>query len=264
MKIRRFVLKAEHAIDRLLGVYNNRLPATTYAPLKELARQYGLEIVTNARSEDDEIEFEQPSATQIKIYANLLASELAIYPTEIFQLCNIERLVLCANLRSLHHKVSGLTDMGLFKIDTLFLDLSHASKYWDFSRRTFHHELFHAIDFSDSLEGFIDTEWRKLNPGDYKYFANEDNFRATEITTAGFITAYSMRSAIEDKAELYSYMVMASEQVNARCTSDPVLARKVERMKTLLLKFSPAYDESFWTKMQNRADQIARIKGTKN
>lgn len=260
MKIRRFVLKAEKAIDRIFGVYNNRLPATNYSPLKDLSQKFGLEIVTGARSENEDIEFECPSETQIKIYAKLLASELAIYPAEIFKQSNIERLVLCTNLRSLHHKVSGLTDMGLFKIDTLYLDLSHAEKHWDFSRRTFHHELFHAIDYSDSIEGYIDTEWRKLNSADYKYFANDDNFRAAEVTTAGFLTAYSTRSAIEDKAELYSYMVMDYKHVQKRCLHDVVLARKVERMKSLLRNFSHHYDDLFWDKIHKRADQITRIK----
>lgn len=263
MKIRRFVLKAEHVIDKLLGVYNNRLPATNYVPLKELGERFGLEIVTDASAQDDDIEYDRPSDTQLKIYAKLLTSELAIYPPNIFNLCNIERLVLCTDLRTMRHKVSGLTDMGLFKIDTLFLDLSHAAKYWDFSRRTFHHELFHAIDFSDSIEGFVDTDWRKLNAEDYKYFANDENFRSAEVSTAGFLTAYSTRSAIEDKAELYSYLVMAHEHVEDRCQTDLVLARKVKRLKALLRDFSPHYDETFWNKMQNRADQIARIKGRK-
>ncbi len=158
MKIRKFVLKAEKAIDRLLGVYNNRLPATNYIPLKELGEKYALEIVTDACSDNEDIEFNRPSATQVKIYTTLLASELAVYPPEFIKQSNVERLVLCTNLRSLHHKVAGLADMGLFRIDTLFLDLSHAAKNWHFTRRAFHHELFHAIDFSDSMEGYIDTE----------------------------------------------------------------------------------------------------------
>ena len=263
MKIRRFVLKAEHAIDRLLGVYNNRLPATYYAPLKELGKKYGLEIVTDASSAEEEVQFDRPSHTQVKIYTNLLFSELAVYPPEFIQQSNVERLVLCTNLRSFHHKISGLTDMGLFKIDTLFLDLSHAAKNWNFSRRTFHHELFHAIDFSDSLEGYIDTEWRKLNSEDYRYFATDDNFRANEIDTAGFLTVYSTRSVIEDKAELYSYLVIDHTAVQTRCLKDQILARKVERLKQLLRNFSEHCDDSFWEKMQNRADQLAKIKGHK-
>lgn len=122
MKIRKFVLKAEKVIDRLLGVYNNRLPATNYVPLKELGERYGLEIVTDARAENEETEFDCPSSVQVRIYAPLLASELAVYPPEFIKESNVERLVLCTNLRSLHHKVSGLADMGPLKIDTLFLD----------------------------------------------------------------------------------------------------------------------------------------------
>ncbi len=261
MKIRRFVLKAEKVIDRLLGVYNNRLPATTYTPLKELGEKYGLEIVTDARSDDEDIEFDCPSAAQVRIYAPLLASELAVYPPDFIKQSNVERLVLCTNLRSLHHKVSGVADLGLFKIDTLFLDRSHAAKNWDFSRRAFHHELFHAIDFSDSMEGYVDTEWRKLNSEDYKYFANDENFVATEINTAGFLTAYSTRSALEDKAELYSFLVMNHAAVQTRCLTDEILSNKVEHLKQLLRRFSEHCDDGFWDKMQNRTDQIAQIKG---
>jgi hypothetical protein len=238
MKIRKFVLNAEKAIDRLLGVYSNRLPATNYIPLKDLSQKYGLEIVTDACSDNEEIEFDCPSSTQVKVYTSLLASELAVYPPEFIKQSNVERLVLCTNLRSLHHKVSGLADMGLFKIDTLFLDLSHAAKNWNFSRRAFHHELFHAIDFSDTMEGYIDTEWRKLNSEDYKYFANDENFRAIEIDKAGFLTLYSTRSAIEDKAELYSFLIMDHAAVQTRCLTDQVLARKVEHLKQTLREFS--------------------------
>lgn len=261
MKIRRFVLKAEKVIDRLLGVYNNRLPATNYIPLKELGEKYGLEIVTDARSEDEETEFDCPSSVQIKVYSPLLAAELSVYPPEFIKESNVERLVLCTNLRSLHHKVSGLADMGPLKIDTLFLDLSHAERNWHFSRRAFHHELYHAIDFSDSMEGYVDTEWRKLNSDDYKYFANDENFISTEIDTPGFLTVYSTRSALEDKAELYSYLVVDHAAVQTRCLTDEVLAKKVVRLKQLLSEFSTHCDDTFWDKMHNRADQLAKIKG---
>ena len=260
MTIRDIVLKAERTIDKLLGVYDKRLPATSYIPLKELGQKYQLEIITHAASENDEIQFDCPSSTQVRVYTNLLAAELAVYPPDFIKRSNIERLVLCTNLRSHRHKVSGITDMGLFKIDTLFLDLSHTAHNWDFSRRTFHHELFHAIDFSDSLEGYIDTEWRKLNSEDYKYFASDENFTAIETRQSGFITVYSTRSALEDKAELYSFMIVDYPTVQERCMTDQVLSRKVEHLKKTLQTFSPHYNETFWERVQRRSDQTAAIK----
>jgi hypothetical protein len=260
MTIRDIVLKAERTIDKLLGVYDKRLPATSYIPLKELGQKYQLEIITHAASENDEIQFDCPSSTQVRVYTNLLAAELAVYPPDFIKRSNIERLVLCTNLRSHRHKVSGITDMGLFKIDTLFLDLSHTAHNWDFSRRTFHHELFHAIDFSDSLEGYIDTEWRKLNSEDYKYFASDENFSAVETRQSGFITMYSTRSVLEDKAELYSFMIVEYPTVHERCLTDQVLSRKVEHLKKSLRTFSPHFNDTFWDKVQRRSEQTAAIK----
>lgn len=262
MKIRSLILSAERTIDRLLRVYQaNHLPATTYIPLKDLGEKYGLEIVSDASSNDADIKYDRPTETQVKSYAQLLANELSIYTPQFIRDSNVERLVLCANLFSRKHSVSGLAEMGLFKIDTLFLDLSHTRQHYEFSRRTFHHELFHAIDFSDTFEGYIDTEWRKLTDTDYVYLANEDNFTSTESSKPGFITVYSTRSALEDKAELYSYMVMEYEMVLKRCQTDQVLARKVAHMKELLRQFSPHYDELFWDKIARRDELRAKIKG---
>ena len=47
----------------------------------------------------------------------------------------------------------------------------------------------------------------------------------------------------EDKAELYSFMITMGQIVDERAKIDPVIAAKVDRMKTLVKAFCPQMDD---------------------
>ncbi len=55
-----------------------------------------------------------------------------------------------------------------------------------------------------------------------------------------------MTHVLEDKAELYSYLIMDHKMVRVRAGKDPVVAKKVARMKEIARTFCPKMDDAFW------------------
>ncbi len=248
----------ERTVDWLLGVYKDRPATTENILLLELGKKYGIEIVTDHAAETHHVSYRRPSQAQIRIVANLLAKELAVYPVEIIKLSRLERLIICNTLRSHNREVAGLAEMGLFVIDTIYLSADSISEDREYGRRTFHHELFHAIDFHDDLLKYLDPEWHRLNSAGY--IASHDHHIAFNqpTDTIGFLSTHSMTAIYEDKAEVYAHLMINYQEVEDRAGEDEVLARKVVRMKELLHRFSPAFNEDFWSEARRRSAYLQR------
>lgn len=253
MTIKDISTALERAIDRLLGVYKGRPAATENFLLHELGKKYGIEIVTDHEADTNQISYRHPSQAQIRIVANLLARELAVYPVEVIKLSRLERLIICTRLHSHHRSVAGLAEMGLFVMDTIYLSADTISSDREYGRRTFHHELFHAIDFHDDLLRYLDPEWHKLNSAGYISSQDHRVDFNQPTDTIGFLSTHSMTAIYEDKAEVYAHLIINYQDVEDRARQDEVLARKVLRMKELLYRFSPAFNDDFWSEARRRS-----------
>jgi len=262
---------------KLTGTYELQPEPTTEPSLVELGKQIGIKFITTDKLDCAELSYDAPAHTQLHKVIEPLVHELNVYPHEALRRTRIEQIVLCTDLLIGHRKqkASGTLMVGLNYVDTIFFDVQ-AFRDNLFGRRTIHHELFHAIDYHDTWEGLIDTDWRKLQGKDYSYeldsaveFQTMKRRNPQEIesprfddpydwltgkpsSTPGFLTEYAKYNTAEDKAEVFSHMVTSYDEVMTRAGRDAILNRKVERMKELMLHFCDELNDSFWQHLSNR------------
>jgi hypothetical protein len=111
---------------------------------------------------------------------------------------------------------------------TLILDIKFNEDYLE---RIIHHEVFHIINDQYS-EIFKESEWIRINNSDFKYAecstCTEKLGLETFKKTKGFFTEYSMSTASEDMAEVYSHMIfLDQEYINKIRKRDKILDNKI-------------------------------------
>jgi hypothetical protein len=253
MKLVEITTVFEKALDHLFGAYEDKHPTTEQPELKALGEKYKLEIITGAKSDHPDATFDACNTVQEKFAADLLSTELSVYPPEIIHASKVERVVVCSGLSADGRDVQGLAQMGLFVVDTIFLEISRVMRDWEYARLAFHHELFHAIDYHDDLCHYVDLSWRHLNNEEFDYdFGLFKGFNEP-CDRPGFLSTYSMSCPWEEKAEVYAHLIVNTVCTEQRAANDPVLSKKVDRMKQLLFNFSPHYTDEFWAQCRAKA-----------
>lgn len=270
----------ERCYSRAFGMYQRQPAETEDRVLSTLGKEYGIKFITDDSVKCDDIAYDAPERSQLKKAIAVLEPEIRVYTGEMLKRARIEQIVLCADLSCQHvtrtHKpVGGLVLLGLEYVDTMFLDTKYLRRNSVYARRLFHHELFHAIDFRDTLMGHIDFEWRQLQGENYKYaidvlgehmqmnYARKYHDLLGEYdlkglapkpsSSPGFVSNYAQFSMIEDKAELYSFMIFGLAKLEQRAKRDAPLERKLNKMKQLLFDFNEEFNEDFWSKMRSRS-----------
>jgi hypothetical protein len=248
-------LIAEHLLQRMVGL-SNTMPATKHAALTALANEYGFQIVTDSTLHDDRICFNPTTIHQQDLFARLLRNEFSLYSKDVIRACGLQRVILCQDLTGSERRLAGLAELGLWLIGSLVLDADLLQRHDDFAREVFHHELFHAIDYRDDLSHYVDTDWSHLNAAGFRYnadlaFRDMPPFDDRDIaaTEAGFLNTYSTQNPYEDKAVIYSNLVVRHSETVAKAAGDEILARKIGYMKSLLKSFDPSFDDAFWAKV---------------
>jgi hypothetical protein len=100
----------------------------------------------------------------------------------------------------------------------------------------------------------IDHAWLALNPDGFRYGRGGRSMRAPSAgaftrDVPGFVTRYATSALEEDKAELFAFMLTEPAAVASLAESDAVLARKVARMKQLVVELSADAGEGFWLRV---------------
>lgn len=271
-KLAEFDAYIDRAIKRLIRL-ENALPLTEDSRLAELGEKHGLLVITDASQSEGDITFDKIDSVQRRICYELLNEELSIYDPEVVRQSQLQRLILCNNLRHNGERVNGLAEVGRFVVDSLVFNASAITKSWERARATLHHELFHAIDYRDDTAHFIDPGWRQLNGVDYKYndslqftageyfsdavYFPRFDFRQLEKTPGGFLNEYATESVAEDKAVTYSWMIIRYHDLQAIMKKDDVVNAKVHYLQDLLAKFHPSFDEHFWRRVNDRSQLLS-------
>jgi hypothetical protein len=248
-------MAAERLTEHLIGV-NDRLPVTCNRELNELGQRYGLDIVTDANFDDTDVAVSAIDNVQCRLFAELLDKELQLYTPAILKRTGLQRLILCNHLVHDRQKepLLGTIQIGLFIIDSLLLDAQILHAPTQAKASTFHHELFHVIDYRDSLCHYMDPDWRLLNHEGFSYNGDAWSDPGLPNEPKGFVSRYATRWVAEDKAETYACMITRYKHLAQRAESDLVLASKIKRMKELLHHFSEDFDEVFWERIAARRD----------
>ncbi|MDZ4838029.1 MAG: putative zinc-binding metallopeptidase [Candidatus Melainabacteria bacterium] len=235
-----------------------------FSLLCDLRRKYKIEIVTDVQDNDPVINYKISDKKTLTPYLEFLRDELAIYPVTLVNKLQLDRIVLCSHLAKLDKPVSGCASMSLFpdslplrmlfKKNTIYLDIIYGGTMD--GRVTVHHELFHAVEsHGDTWPRYLDEQWPKLNPPAFRY-REEAQERASKysVDVDGFLTDYSMESVREDKAELFSHMIVNLARVEKFARKDAFLKAKVDRMKQLMRKFCYEVNDDFWTTRNQQSD----------
>jgi hypothetical protein len=61
------------------------------------------------------------------------------------------------------------------------------------------------------------------------------------------LTPYAMSAIEEDKAELYSHLLVDPDYVRSLIKADPVIAAKVTLLKSRLKAWDSQFNEDFWS-----------------
>lgn len=198
------------------------------------------------------------SEKELAAYVPLFFDEFSIYPAEFVRRSRLERIVLCVGLAFDGQRRSAIPD---YEHDTLYLDATRERRDPRYLRKVIHHECFHVVDYRDDGEVYRDDGWLALHPKGFQYGTGGRNAQGQAGTSLltdkypGFLNHYSTTGVEEDKAELFANLIVEPAHVAARMKADPVIAAKVERMKTLLAEFCPELDEAFW----ERIDSVKRL-----
>ena len=121
---------------------------------------------------------------------------------------------------------------------TLIIDINFNKKYFE---RIIHHEVFHIIN--DSFKDYFnEKEWKSYNPKNFEYAecstcSDRGNLSAIKKTN-GFLTEYSMSTASEDMAEVFSFLVYDKKKVDEKLINDAILKNKTSFIKNNILKIS--------------------------
>ena len=159
----------------------------------------------------------------------IINKNLNRYSFRFLKKINLKYIVLCENLSISEINTAGIPD-NIMK--TLILDIKFNENYFE---RIIHHEVFHIIN--DSYKSlFNKEEWIKLNNKDFKYAECSTCSKRlgldTYINTEGFLTEYSMSTASEDMAEVFSHLIL---KIN-KSKVDPILKKKKEFIRNNILK----------------------------
>lgn len=233
--------------------------STATARLEKTAAAYKIQIVPaksefQVRREWGEISAKAAGNTEVTDYAALFVQEFSLYPAGLVERCKLKKVVLCQELVFNGRPAGGLPE---YETNTIYLNIALASniQYWPDLRRAIHHEFFHINDNSNNLL-CQDERWSSLNPKGVKYgdggwsAVYRDDTLAMTDKYPGFLNHYSTTDAREDKAEVFSKLVVDPAHVEGRIKKDAVLRAKVNLMKERLAGSCPDMDDKFWEKLK--------------
>lgn len=234
----------------------DRTATKRLSPLEKLtatAAECGIEIVYKQDQSDGTVTLKAPSSKNLSNAAETVQREMLIYPKEIIRSSQLKRIVFGSKLE---HNKSAVAGLCLADKGTFYLAVN---SYFETaqSRRTFHHEFFHCIDYHDDIYRYFDPAWAAMNQEGFEYL--KDKFKANRagtINRLGFISNYAMSEVHEDKAELFSHLIVHYRSVMAQAKTDTVLQKKCQYMKNLLQKFSPKFDEYFWNERSRNSETL--------
>ena len=187
---------------------------------------------------DNNVSCFNSSEKEIEKKMPIIEKNLNKYNSAFLKKINLKYIVLCENL-----SVSQISGAGVPnpKTKTLVIDIKFNEKYFE---RVLHHEIFHMINESHK-EKFYYEIWKNFNNSEFKYAKCSTCSDRLDLSlikeNKGFVTEYSMSTASEDMAEVFSFLIIDSKKIENKALLDPILNKKILFIKKNILKI----DENF-------------------
>ena len=172
----------------------------------------------------DNVQCNVANDRDIKNKFKIIKKNLERYKKDFLEKINLKYVVLCENLKISDIRTAGAPN---HKVKTLIIDIKSDSRYFE---RSIHHELFHMADESyDNL--FSYDKWGKFNIPSFQYAECSTCSNRSDLSlikdSSGFITEYSMSTASEDMAEIFSFMMTNMENLSIISQKDSILNKKI-------------------------------------
>ena len=173
---------------------------------------------------ENNVQCNKPNENVIKNKFKIIKKNLERYEKVFLEKINLKYVVLCENLKVADIKTAGVPN---HKVKTLIIDIKSDPKHFE---RSIHHELFHMADDSyDNL--FSYDKWEKFNILDFQYAECSTCSNRSDLSliqdSNGFITEYSMSTASEDMAEVFSFMMTNMDYLSIISQNDSILNNKI-------------------------------------
>ena len=215
------------------SVYSNTIYYLTKIPnlkVHDLNSSNGIKYLKAEKSfkvgiVENNVQCNKPSDNDIKGKFKIIKKNLERYEKVFLEKINLKYVVLCENLRVSDIKTAGVPN---HRVKTLIIDIKSDPRYFE---RSIHHELFHMADESyDNL--FSYDEWEKFNISNFQYAECSTCSNRSDLSlikdSSGFITEYSMSTASEDMAEIFSFMMTDMDDLSIISQKDSILNNKID------------------------------------
>ena len=192
----------------------------------------------NVGIRDNNVSCLNSSEEDIEKKLPIIEKNLNRYSAIFLNKINLKYIVLCENLT-----VSQINSAGVpnTRTKTLIVDIKFNEEYFE---RVLHHEVFHMINESHKKK-FSYEKWKNFNNSKFKYAqcsTCSDRLNLSLLReNKGFVTEYSMSTASEDMAEVFSFMIIDKKKIEDKALMDPILNKKILFIKKNILKI----DENF-------------------
>jgi len=168
----------------------------------------------------------------------IIEKNLNKYSSIFLNKINLKYIVMCENLSVSQIRAAGVPNITT---RTLVVDIKFNEEHFE---RVLHHEIFHMINDSHKKK-FLFDEWKNFNNSEFKYAkcsTCSDRLGLSLLKeNKGFVTEYSMSTASEDMAEVFSFLITDKKKIENKALKDPILNKKILFLKKNILKV----DENF-------------------
>ena len=175
------------------------------------------------------VQCDRPNINDIEKKFKIIKKNLDIYEKNFLNKINLRYVVLCENLKVADIKTAGVPNIA---VKTLIIDIKSDPKFFE---RSIHHELFHMVE--DSYKTlFPKNKWNEFNNSNFQYAecstcSNRSNLSLFKKSN-GFLTEYSMSTASEDMAEVFSFLMTDKANLSKIILKDSILNNKVNFIVT--------------------------------
>ena len=187
---------------------------------------------------ENNVQCDKTTENSIKKKFDLIKKNFNKYDKKFLEKINLKYVVLCENLKVAEIKTAGVPN---HELKTLIVDIKFDERYFE---RSMHHELFHMIEASYK-NLFSYKEWEKYNNKKFEYAKCSTCTNKLDLSlinnTKGFLTEYSMSTASEDMAEIFSFLMTKNKKLKNIILNDPVLYKKTLFLKNEVLKIDDNY-----------------------
>ena len=213
-----------------LEIYNNK--SVNGLKYLKAVRQFQVGIM------DDNVSCSKQNDENIEEKFTTIKKNLDVYTSNFLNKINLKYIVLCEDLSVSDIEAAGIPN---YKMKTIIIN----TKFNNYNLgRVVHHELFHIIN-ENYKNYFKKSIWINFNNLKFKYAecsTCSDKLGLSLLNkNEGFVSEYSMSTASEDMAEVFSFLMVDGKKIQNKALKDPVLNKKINFIKKNILKI----DETF-------------------